>query len=86
MQSFGRSPSPSQPIISTKPADMTFEDEKTSKFVQISFRNLLFFFYLYFSQKDVNSESLVTNNNINDEKSNTIVDTNISESKTNINL
>jgi hypothetical protein len=28
MQSLGRSPSPSQPIVLTRPADMTFEDGK----------------------------------------------------------
>jgi len=57
MQPRGKSPSP-QPIVSTRPADLTFEDEKaldsdqiTSRYVYSSYQRKSFFF-IYFSQKD----------------------------------
>jgi hypothetical protein len=64
MQSTGRSSSPLQPIVSTRPADMTFEDGKAPDTDQII-------------SKNVNSELSATD----EEKLNTITDTNISESK-----
>jgi hypothetical protein len=42
MQPLGRSPSP-QPIVSTKPADMTFEDGKAPDTDQITSRLILIF-------------------------------------------
>lgn len=44
MQSIGRSPSPLQPLVSTKPADMTFEDGKAPDTDQTTSRllNILF--------------------------------------------
>jgi len=41
MQPRGKSQSP-QPIVSTRPADMTFEDEKVSDTDQITSRFVLF--------------------------------------------
>ncbi|CAF1020088.1 unnamed protein product [Rotaria sordida] len=69
MQPIGRSPSP-QPIVSTRPADMTFEDGKAPDTDQTTS-----------SQKDVNSELSATNNNIVEEILNTKIDTNASENE-----
>jgi hypothetical protein len=87
MQSIGRSPSPPEPIVLTRPADMTFEDGKapdtdqtTSRLIYIVLKNI-FFIKKYFSQKDVNSELSATNTNIREGTLNPITNTNISESK-----
>ncbi|CAF3603690.1 unnamed protein product [Adineta steineri] len=67
MQPLGRSRSP-QSIVSTKPADMTFEDGKVSDSDQITS-----------SEKDVNSRFLITNDNTSEEISNIATDINTPE-------
>jgi hypothetical protein len=59
MQPRGKSQSP-QPIVSTRPADMTFEDGKgsdseqiTSRFVYLAVLNSNEIYFISFSQKDV---------------------------------
>lgn len=46
MQSRGKSQSPPQPIVSTRPAELTFEDEKGSDSDQITSRFVYLFIYL----------------------------------------
>jgi hypothetical protein len=85
MQPPGRSPSP-QPIVSTRPADMTFEDGKISDTDQTASRFVSFLLnqkienVKHFSQKDGYSELSVVNKN-DDETSNPITDNNVSESE-----
>ncbi|CAF4633613.1 unnamed protein product [Rotaria sp. Silwood1] len=69
MHPLGRSPSP-QPIVSTKPADMTFEDGKAPDTDQTTS-----------SQKDINSELSAIHNNTVEEMLNTNIDTNASENE-----
>ena len=68
MQPRGKSPSP-QPVVSTRPADLTFEDEKgldsdqtTPRFVLFNWFIFSLFFFVPCSQKDVktNEETIDT--------------------------